>query len=81
MIEEYIINLQANVSPEAFQTIYEWMIFNGNESNKLLKRENILDLFYAAQYLAIKGIHTFVPIVLLILDYRVNLTGLILQQI
>ncbi|KAJ8722571.1 hypothetical protein PYW07_003751 [Mythimna separata] len=46
----------ANVSPEAFQTIYEWMIFNGNESNKLLKRENILDLFYAAQYLAIKDL-------------------------
>lgn len=47
---------QTNVTPEAFQTIYEWMVFNGVESNKLLKRDNILDLFCAAQYLAIKGI-------------------------
>ncbi|XP_022820126.1 uncharacterized protein LOC111352043 isoform X3 [Spodoptera litura] len=46
----------ANVTPEAFQTIYEWMIFNGVESNKMLKRDNILDLFYAAQYLAIKDL-------------------------
>ncbi|XP_063892356.1 uncharacterized protein LOC110372548 isoform X1 [Helicoverpa armigera] len=46
----------SNVTPEAFQTIYEWMIFNGVESNKLLKRDNILDLFYAAQYLAIKDL-------------------------
>ncbi|CAG4988814.1 unnamed protein product [Parnassius apollo] len=46
----------SNVSPEAFQTIYEWMIFSGPESNKVLKRENILDLFCAAQYLAIKDL-------------------------
>ncbi|XP_075969781.1 uncharacterized protein LOC142972487 isoform X2 [Anticarsia gemmatalis] len=45
-----------SVTPEAFQTIYEWMIFNGVESNKLLKRDNILDLFCAAQYLAIKDL-------------------------
>ncbi|XP_026724594.1 uncharacterized protein LOC113491689 isoform X3 [Trichoplusia ni] len=45
-----------NVTPEAFQTIYEWMVFNGVESNKLLKRDNILDLFCAAQYLAIKDL-------------------------
>ncbi|CAK1581741.1 unnamed protein product [Parnassius mnemosyne] len=46
----------SNVSPEAFQTIYEWMIFSGPESNKVLKRENILDLFCAAQYLAVKDL-------------------------
>ncbi|XP_068629664.1 uncharacterized protein [Battus philenor] len=46
----------SNVTPEAFQTIYEWMIFNGPECNKVLKRENILDLFCAAQYLAIKDL-------------------------
>ncbi|KAI8434790.1 hypothetical protein MSG28_003303 [Choristoneura fumiferana] len=45
----------SNVTPEAFQTIYEWMIFSGPESNKALKRNNILDLFCAAQFLAIKG--------------------------
>ncbi|CAB3242471.1 unnamed protein product [Arctia plantaginis] len=45
-----------NVTPEAFQIIYEWMIFNGVESNKLLKRDNILDLFCAAQFLAVKDL-------------------------
>ncbi|XP_030027173.1 uncharacterized protein LOC115445154 isoform X2 [Manduca sexta] len=45
-----------SVTPEAFQTLYEWMIFNGTESNKVLKRENILDLFGAAQYLSIKDL-------------------------
>lgn len=34
------------------------MIFNGVESNKLLKRDNILDLFCAAQFLAVKGVYT-----------------------
>ncbi|CAH2073575.1 unnamed protein product, partial [Iphiclides podalirius] len=45
-----------SVTPEAFQTIYEWMIFSGPESNKVLKRENILELFCAAQYLSIKDL-------------------------
>lgn len=31
------------------------MIYNGTESNKVLKRDNILDLFCASQYLSIKG--------------------------
>ncbi|KAH9637908.1 hypothetical protein HF086_013394 [Spodoptera exigua] len=55
-IGEPIDWMRASVTPEAFQTIYEWMIFNGVESNKMLKRDNILDLFYAAQYLAIKDL-------------------------
>ncbi|CAG4911555.1 unnamed protein product [Colias eurytheme] len=46
----------SNVKPDAFHTIYEWMIYSGSESNKLLKRENILDLYSAAQYLAIKDL-------------------------
>ncbi|XP_045542733.1 uncharacterized protein LOC106720143 isoform X2 [Papilio machaon] len=46
----------SSVTPEAFQIIYEWMIFSNSESNKVLKRENILELFCAAQYLAIKDL-------------------------
>ncbi|XP_038215291.1 uncharacterized protein LOC119834847 [Zerene cesonia] len=46
----------SNVKPDAFHTIYEWMIFSGSESNKLLKRDNVLDLYSAAQYLAIKDL-------------------------
>ncbi|KAJ0180647.1 hypothetical protein K1T71_004051 [Dendrolimus kikuchii] len=46
----------SNVTPEAFQAVYEWMIFSGMESNKVLKRENVLDLFCAAQYLGIKDL-------------------------
>ncbi|XP_045785830.1 uncharacterized protein LOC123881201 [Maniola jurtina] len=45
-----------NVTPESFHTIYEWMIFSGPESNKILKRDNVLDLFCAAQYLGIKDL-------------------------
>ncbi|XP_059057175.1 uncharacterized protein LOC131850828 [Achroia grisella] len=45
-----------SVTPEAFQAIYDWMIFSGPESNKLLKRDNILDLFCAAQFLSIKDL-------------------------
>ncbi|XP_049867248.1 uncharacterized protein LOC126367662 [Pectinophora gossypiella] len=45
-----------NVTPEAFHTIYDWMIFSGPESNKLLKRDNVLELFCAAQYLSIKDL-------------------------
>ncbi|XP_052757570.1 uncharacterized protein LOC113517602 isoform X1 [Galleria mellonella] len=46
----------SSVTPEAFQTIYNWMIFSGPENNKLLKRDNILDIFCAAQYLHIKDL-------------------------
>ncbi|CAK1545255.1 unnamed protein product [Leptosia nina] len=46
----------SNVKPAAFRTIYEWMMLSGSESNKLLKRENVLDLFSAAQYLGIKDL-------------------------
>ncbi|KAM3963093.1 uncharacterized protein ACR2FA_002859 [Aphomia sociella] len=45
-----------SITPEAFQAIYDWMIFNGQESNKILKRDNILDLFCAAQHLTIKDL-------------------------
>ncbi|XP_063821915.1 uncharacterized protein LOC135071949 isoform X1 [Ostrinia nubilalis] len=45
-----------SVTPESFQTIYEWMIISGPESNKVLRRENILDLFCAAQFLAVKDL-------------------------
>ncbi|XP_062526465.1 uncharacterized protein LOC101738452 isoform X2 [Bombyx mori] len=46
----------SKVTPEAFRSIYEWMVYNGCESNKVLKRENILDIFCAAQYLSIKDL-------------------------
>ncbi|XP_072944216.1 uncharacterized protein [Epargyreus clarus] len=45
-----------NVKPEAFHTIYDWMIYSGQESSKVLRRENVLDLFCAAQYLVIKDL-------------------------
>ncbi|KAG7307534.1 hypothetical protein JYU34_007739 [Plutella xylostella] len=45
-----------SVSPEAFQTLYEWMIFSGQDSNKTLKRENVISLFCAAQYLSVKDL-------------------------
>ncbi|XP_026329412.1 uncharacterized protein LOC113237250 isoform X2 [Hyposmocoma kahamanoa] len=51
------IELPSNsVSPEAFHAIYEWMIFSGADSNKILKRDNVLDLFCAAQFLCIKDL-------------------------
>ncbi|XP_064071769.1 uncharacterized protein LOC113399806 [Vanessa tameamea] len=46
----------ASISPETFHIIYEWMLFSGTESNKILKRDNVLDLFCAAQYLEIKDL-------------------------
>ncbi|XP_052737831.1 uncharacterized protein LOC112047458 [Bicyclus anynana] len=47
---------RTDVTAEAFHTIYEWMIFSGPESNKILKRDNVLDLLCAAQYLGIKDL-------------------------
>ncbi|CAF4938027.1 unnamed protein product [Pieris macdunnoughi] len=46
----------SNLKPTAFQIIYEWMTVSGLESNKLLKRENVLDLFSGSQYLGIKDL-------------------------
>ncbi|CAH2086267.1 unnamed protein product [Euphydryas editha] len=46
----------ANVTPETFRTIYEWMLFSGTESNKVIKRDNVLALLCAAQYLEIKDL-------------------------
>nr|XP_032514162.1 uncharacterized protein LOC116767787 isoform X3 [Danaus plexippus plexippus] len=45
-----------NVTSEAFHIIYEWMISNGQESNRIFRKDNILDLFCAAQFLAIKDL-------------------------
>ncbi|XP_053625412.1 uncharacterized protein LOC128683624 isoform X2 [Plodia interpunctella] len=46
----------SQVTSEAFQTIYEWMIFSGPDSNKVLRRDNVLDVFSAAQFLSIKDL-------------------------
>ncbi|XP_026826019.1 uncharacterized protein LOC105284947 isoform X2 [Ooceraea biroi] len=49
------INLSdSNVTAKAFSIIYDWMISPINESYQLLRRDNILDIFMAAQYLGIK---------------------------
>ncbi|XP_050667986.1 uncharacterized protein LOC126967523 isoform X3 [Leptidea sinapis] len=45
-----------NVTPEAFQAIYEWMISCITESSKVLNRNNILELMCASQYLSIKDL-------------------------
>lgn len=72
MINEFSQN---NVSPEAFHAIYEWMIFSGADSNKILKRDNVLDLFCAAQFLCIKGMLLTIKL-LLVREYTlVNLTS------
>ncbi|XP_076278255.1 uncharacterized protein LOC143208067 isoform X2 [Lasioglossum baleicum] len=44
----------SGVSSNAFSIIYDWMISPQNESCRLLQRDNILDIFTAAQYLDIK---------------------------
>lgn len=43
------------MTSKAFSIIYDWMISPTNESYQLLRRDNILDVFMAAQYLGIKG--------------------------
>ncbi|GAB1870020.1 Kelch-like protein 26 [Camponotus japonicus] len=49
------INLSgSSVTSKAFSIIYEWMISPINESYQLLRRDNILEIFMAAQYLGIK---------------------------
>ncbi|XP_020293902.1 uncharacterized protein LOC109859768 isoform X2 [Pseudomyrmex gracilis] len=44
----------SNVTSKAFSIIYDWMISPINESCQLLRRDNILEIFMAAQYLGIK---------------------------
>ncbi|XP_070528953.1 uncharacterized protein, partial [Cardiocondyla obscurior] len=44
----------SNVTSKAFSIIYDWMISPINESYQLLRRDNILEIFMAAQYLGIK---------------------------
>lgn len=55
MYSQKIFITQANITPETFRTIYEWMLFSGTESNKVIKRDNVLALLCAAQNLEIKG--------------------------
>ncbi|KAK6637755.1 hypothetical protein RUM44_008177 [Polyplax serrata] len=43
-----------NVSPKAFELIYEWMTYVHGDSYTILKRDNILEVFLAAQFLGIK---------------------------
>ncbi|CAK9823145.1 unnamed protein product [Anthophora retusa] len=44
----------SEVSSKAFSIIYDWMINSQNESCRLLQRDNILEIFRAAQYLEMK---------------------------
>ncbi|XP_051173758.1 uncharacterized protein LOC127289702 isoform X2 [Leptopilina boulardi] len=44
----------SSVTSKAFSLIYDWMITSNNESCQLLRRDNILEIFVAAQYLGIK---------------------------
>ncbi|XP_036143984.1 uncharacterized protein LOC105831862 isoform X2 [Monomorium pharaonis] len=44
----------SSVTSKAFSIIYDWMISPINESCQLLRRDNILEIFTAAQYLGIK---------------------------
>ncbi|GBP42881.1 Kelch-like protein 17 [Eumeta japonica] len=46
----------SNITPAAFKAIYEWMTLNGADCCRILRRRNILDLFTAAQFLAIKDL-------------------------
>ncbi|XP_029169639.1 LOW QUALITY PROTEIN: uncharacterized protein LOC114939506 [Nylanderia fulva] len=49
------LNLSSSkVTSKAFNIIYDWMISPINESYHLLRRDNILEVFMAAQYLGIK---------------------------
>ncbi|KYM96591.1 Kelch-like protein 26 [Cyphomyrmex costatus] len=44
----------SSMTSKAFSIIYDWMISPINESCQLLRRDNILEIFMAAQYLGIK---------------------------
>ncbi|XP_047344829.1 uncharacterized protein LOC124947140 [Vespa velutina] len=45
---------ESTVTSKAFSIIYDWMISPTSESCHLLRRDNILEIFTAAQYLGIK---------------------------
>ncbi|KAL2716917.1 uncharacterized protein V1478_012617 [Vespula squamosa] len=45
---------ESSVTSKAFSIIYDWMISPTSESCHLLRRDNILEIFTAAQYLGIK---------------------------
>lgn len=47
--------IQCSVTSKAFSIIYDWMISPTSESCHLLRRDNILEIFTAAQCLGIKG--------------------------
>ncbi|XP_046398145.1 uncharacterized protein LOC124164951 [Ischnura elegans] len=44
----------SKVTTRAFSLIYDWMIHSGQDSYSLLRRDNILEIFMAAQYLGIR---------------------------
>ncbi|XP_024944577.1 uncharacterized protein LOC107271498 isoform X2 [Cephus cinctus] len=45
---------ESSVTSKAFSIIYDWMISANNDGCHLLRRDNILEIFTAAQYLGIK---------------------------
>ncbi|XP_022203596.2 uncharacterized protein LOC111060247 isoform X2 [Nilaparvata lugens] len=45
---------ESHVSKDAFRSIYDWMIHPNRDSYQLLRRDNILEIFMAAQYLHVK---------------------------
>lgn len=50
-----VVKLPADsVTPKAFELIYEWMTYVHGDSYTILKRDNILEVFSAAQFLGIK---------------------------
>lgn len=51
-----IFFFQSTVTSKAFSIIYDWMICESNQSCQLLRRDNILEIFMAAQFLGIKGL-------------------------
>lgn len=52
-----VVKLPADsVTPKAFELIYEWMTYVHGDSYTILKRDNILEVFSAAQFLGIKGL-------------------------
>ncbi|RZF34951.1 hypothetical protein LSTR_LSTR010043 [Laodelphax striatellus] len=45
---------ESHVTKDAFRSIYDWMIHPNRDSYQLLRRDNILEIFMAAQYLHVK---------------------------
>lgn len=48
---------QELVSKNAFTCIYDWMLNIEADSYKILRRDNVLEIFNGAQYFGIKGKH------------------------